>query len=104
VQQLDLKMKQLSLSESVTPVKEPGTDDAQALDPNQLTLRLHLETALQGVETTPNWEGLAEALRVYFENSWHQDSHTLEYCEKNKEFLFWNAVANEKWRTSDRGY
>ena len=101
---LDLKLKSLALSESVTPVDEPGTDHWQSLDPDQLTLRLHLHDALQGKRTMPEWKGLAEALRVYFNNSWHQDCYSLEYCEQKKEFLFWNAVADEKWRASDRGY
>lgn len=104
VKALDPKTKALALSESVTPVDEPGTDYWQSLDPDQLTLRLHLHAALQGEQTVPEWKGLAEALRVYFNNSWYQDAYTLKYCEQKKEFLFWNAVADEKWRTSDRGY
>jgi hypothetical protein len=46
----------------------------------------------------PKWDGLAAALQVYFANSWQKDDYTLQQCEKSKEFLFWNAVAEEKWR------
>jgi len=101
---LDLKRKSPALSESVTPVNTPGLDHWQPLDPDQLALRLHLQAALQGKQTVPGWCGLAQALRAYFNSSWHQDSYTLKYCEENKEFLFWNAVADEKWRMLDRGY
>ena len=93
-----------SLSENVTPVEDSDTDYGQSLDTDQLTLRLYLQAALRGDPTVPKWQGLANALRVYFGNSWHQDSYTIEYCEEEKEFLFWNAVADEKWRSSDRGY
>jgi len=104
IRTLDLRINPVALSESVTPVDEPGTDYWENLDPDQLRLRLFLEAALQGEETIPEWIDLAEALRIYFNNSWYQDRYTLEFCERNKEFLFWNAVADEKWRTTNRGY
>jgi hypothetical protein len=85
------------LSDSATPINDP-IKDIDALDADQLALRLYLHAALSGDETLPKWDGLANALRVYFKNSWHRDEYTLEECEKEKEFLFWNAVANEKWR------
>jgi hypothetical protein len=86
------------LSESATPV-----NDISSLDPDQLTLRLHLYAALSG-RSVPRWDGLAEALRVYFSTSWHKDEYSLRQCENQKEFLFWNAVAEEKWRASAKGY
>jgi hypothetical protein len=104
IKKSDLKEKTLGLSESVTPVMEPGTDHWQSLNPDQLALRLYLQAAIRGDQVVPDWKGLADALRVYFGSSWHKDSYTLDYCEEKKEFLFWNAVADEKWRTSDRGY
>jgi hypothetical protein len=87
------------LSESATPV-----NDIDSLDPDQLTLRLHLYAALAGRRGVPRWDGLAEALRVYFSTSWQKDEYTLHQCESQKEFLFWNAVAEEKWRASAKGY
>ena len=83
----------LCLSESPTPV-----EDDSSLDVDQLALRLFMQDALSGKQNLPNWDGLAEALRVYFANSWHKDQYTLKECEQEKEFLFWNAVGNEKWR------
>jgi len=74
-------------------------EDDRSLDVDQLTLRLFIQDALSGEQDLPNWDGLAEALRVYFANSWHKDQYSLQHCEKEKEFLFWNAVADEKWRT-----
>ncbi|OLE50841.1 MAG: hypothetical protein AUG51_25965 [Acidobacteria bacterium 13_1_20CM_3_53_8] len=85
-------------------MEDSDTGYGQSLDTDQLTLRLYLQAALRGDPTVPEWQGLANALRVYFGNSWHQDDYTIEYCEEEKEFLFWNAVADEKWRSSDRGY
>lgn len=82
----------LCLSESPTPV-----EDDSSLDVDQLTLRLYIRDALSGNRKLPNWDGLAEALRIYFANSWHKDHYTLKECEQKKEFLFWNAVGNEKW-------
>jgi hypothetical protein len=82
----------LCLSESPTPV-----EDNRSFDADQLTLRLFIQDALSGRGGLPKWDGLAEALRVYFANSWHKDGYTLQQCEKEKEFLFWNAVADGKW-------
>lgn len=84
------------LSESPTPTN----DDTSSLDPDQLALRLHIHAALSGTEGLPKWDGLAGALQVYFANSWQKDEYTLQQCEKSKEFLFWNAVAEGKWRSS----
>lgn len=87
------------LSESATPI-----NDINSLDSDQLTLRLHLYAALSGRRGVPRWDRLAEALRVYYSASWHKDEYTLRQCESQKEFLFWNAVAEEKWRASAKGY
>ena len=84
----------LCLSESPTPV-----EDNRSFDADELTLRLFIQDALSGREGLPKWDGLAESLRVYFANSWHKDEYTLQQCEKEKEFLFWNAVADGKWCT-----
>ena len=83
------------LSESPTPT---GTD-LSTLDPDQLTLRIYLHNARRGNTILPTWDGLAEALRVYFSQSWQKDTYTLQYCQQEKEFLFWNAVGEEKWRS-----
>lgn len=103
-QKPDLEEKTPGLSESVTPVEDSDTGYWKSLDSDQLTLRLYLQAAIRGDQKVPEWQGLANALRVYFGNSWHKDSFTLKYCEEKKEFLFWNAVADEKWRSSHRGY
>jgi hypothetical protein len=92
VEELNQKFEDISISESATPV-----NDTFSLDPNQLTLRLHLHAAIDGQDNLPEWDGLADALRVYFATSWYKDAYTLQECEKKKSFLFWNAVANEKW-------
>src|SRR5277367_1540388 len=84
-----------SLSESPTPT---GTD-LSTLDPDQVTLRIYLYAARCGNTTVPAWDGLADALRVYFSQSWQKDTYTLQYCQQQKEFLFWNAVGEEKWRS-----
>jgi len=83
------------LSESPTPT---GTD-LSTLDPDQLTLRIYLHDARHGDTTVPAWDGLADALRVYFSQSWQKDTYPLRYCQQEKEFLFWNAVGEEKWRS-----
>ena len=86
----------VSLSESPTPIgKDPGP-----LDSDQIMLRIYLHAARSGEISLPEWDGLAEALRVYFAEGWHKDQYTLEEAEKQKEFLFWNAVGEEKWRAS----
>jgi hypothetical protein len=83
------------LSESPTPT---GTD-LSTLDADQLRLRIYLHDARRGNTTLPVWDGLADALRVYFSQSWQKDNYTLQYCQQAKEFLFWNAVGEEKWRS-----
>lgn len=88
--------KSAALSESVTPVEDGSIP--RTLDPDQLTLQLHLHAARNGNEEVPQWEGLPRALRTYFGTSWHEDSFTERYCEEHKNFLFWNAVADDKWR------
>jgi len=88
------------LSDSPTPIgNDPGP-----LDSAQIMLRLFLQAARSGEKTMPEWDGLAEALRVYFAESWQKDSFTKEEAEKKKEFLFWNAVSEEKWRVTEKGY
>jgi hypothetical protein len=92
------------LSESATPVNDPVAEMA-ALDPNQLTLRLYCHSSLSGKKAMPRWDGLAEALRIYFRDSWQQDNYTIEFCEAHTEFLYSVAVADEKWRSqTQRGY
>ena len=84
------------LSDSPTPIgKDPGP-----LDVDQVLLRLYLHRARSGDSTLPKWDGLADALRVYFAEGWHKDQHTKEEAKRHKEFLFWNAVGEEKWRVS----
>jgi hypothetical protein len=85
-----------ALSESVTPVNSDG--DKSFLSSDQLVLRLHLHSATQGNTELPEWEGLGAALQTYYHESWHKDDFSIEECEKYKEFLFWNAVADDKWR------
>ena len=102
-----------ALSESLTPVEgfpdylsgheTPTTavEDKRADIPmDQVTLKLHLELALSGHCDLPDWQGLAQALREYFQLGWQQDAFSLEFCEKSKEFLFWNAVADLKMKRS----
>jgi hypothetical protein len=94
------KPERIALSESATPTNDEN--DVRFLDPDHLTLRLHLYAARQGNTTLPKWEGLGDALRKYFNESWHEDDYTPEEVEEHKSFLFWNAVAEDKWRTSQR--
>jgi len=90
----------VSLSDSPTPIgNDPGP-----LDPAQIMLRLFLQAARSGEGGVPEWNGLGEALRVYFAEGWHKDNYTSEEAEKRKEFLFWNAVSEEKWRATERVY
>ena len=89
--------KSLPLSESATP---SAADDIGSLDPDQLTLRLYIQAALSGTKCLPEWDGLSRALQVYFANSWQKDQYTLQHCEGQKEFLFWNAVGDSKWQAS----
>ena len=93
-------MDDVLLSDCSTPVDD---DEVIALDPDQVRLRLHLIAAVEGETSMPNWAGLAEALRVYFTTSWHKDAYTLQECEQHRDFLFWNAVGNEKWRLHSSG-
>jgi hypothetical protein len=90
-----------ALSESVTPVEDESIP--RTLDPDQLTLQLHLHAARNGNEKVPEWEGLPRALRTYFATSWQEDAFTEGHCEEHKDFLFWNAVADDKWRATKRG-
>lgn len=88
------------LSDSPTPIgNDPGP-----LDPAQIMLRLFLRAARSGDSDLPEWDGLGEALRVYFAEGWHKDSYSKEEAERRKEFLFWNAVSEEKWRVTENGY
>jgi len=88
------------LSDSPTPIgKDPGP-----LDPAQIMLRLFLQAACSGEPGLPEWDGLGEALRVYFAEGWQKDSYTKEEAERRKEFLFWNAVSEQKWRVTEKGY
>lgn len=90
--------EEAGLSDSSTPVNE----DLASLDPDQITLRLYLHAAVTGNRATlPKWPGLADALRIYFADSWHRDAYTVQECEKLKSDLFWVAVAEEKWRKSE---
>src|SRR5271170_7708688 len=73
------------LSDSPTPIgKDPGP-----IDSAQIMLRLFLQAARSGQEGLPEWDGLAEALRVYFAEGWQKDKFTKEEAERKKEFLFW---------------
>jgi len=85
-----------SISESGTPVEDNGND----VDADQLRLRLYIQQALRGDNKFPQWEGLAGALQRYFAQGWQRDRFSLEYCEKAKEFLFWNAVGDMKMKES----
>jgi len=85
-----------SLSESETPVEDNWND----IDADQLRLKLYIQEALRGGNRFPQWEGLAGALQRYFAQGWQRDRFSLEYCEKAKEFLFWNAVADMKMKES----
>jgi hypothetical protein len=73
-------------------------DDKSFLSSDQLILRLHLHSARQGNTELPEWEGLGAALMTYYHDSWQKDDFSIEECEKYKGFLFWNAVADDKWR------
>lgn len=84
------------ISECATPVEDSRRD----LDFGQLTLQLYIQAALRGEGGVPQWEGLAAALQRYFSHGWQKDKYTLEYCENNKAFLFWNAVADTKMKGS----
>jgi len=87
------------LSDSPTPIgNDPGP-----IDSAQIMLRLFLQAARSGQEGLPEWDGLAEALRVYFAEGWQKDKFTKEEAERKKEFLFWNAVSEEKWRVTGDG-
>jgi hypothetical protein len=104
IKQLVQNSPETGLSESATPVNDPVAEMA-ALDPNQLTLRLYIHSSLWGKKAIPRWDGLPDALRIYFRDSWRQDNYTLEFCEAHTEFLYSVAVADEKWRSQrQRGY
>jgi hypothetical protein len=98
------------LSESLTPVEDYpfGSDSPTPIEANrtdipmdQVTLRLHLTKAIDGTcSELPNWPPLVEALRDYFQQGWQRDVFSLEFCERAKHFLFWNAVADMKMKKS----
>jgi hypothetical protein len=97
------------LSESLTPVEDYlGSDPTTPIEAkqtdipmNQVTLRLLLNEAIEGTcSELPDWPPLVEALREYFQQGWHGDVFSLEFCERAKQFLFWNAVADMKMKKS----
>jgi hypothetical protein len=83
-------------SDPTTPVEENRTD----LPIDQVILRIHLNEAVKGRSEVPDWPPLGQALREYFQQGWHRDVFSLEFCERAKSFLFWNAVADMKMKKS----
>lgn len=83
------------LSESETPMND-SCDDGEGLDIQRLMLKLYLVAAAKGHRPMPQWGGMVPALRDY----WGLERFTLEYCQKYKSVLFWNAVALEGKRLS----
>lgn len=105
-------MQEGPLSESLTPVEDyqydVGSDDTTPVEANrtdipvdQVILHLHLNEAIKGAcSALPDWPLLGQALREYFQQGWHRDVFSLEFCERAKHFLFWNAVADLKMKKS----
>jgi hypothetical protein len=83
-------------SDPTTPVEENRTD----IPIDQVILHLHLNEAVKGCSELPDWPELGQALREYFQQGWHQDGFSLDFCERAKHFLFWNAVADVKMKKS----